>query len=72
MCRLTEKEVKILEAAMRNVNFAEAAESLGMAASSFYTYLSRIRRKDKITKRFQARIKRYNKVLYKRFIEEQE
>jgi DNA-binding NarL/FixJ family response regulator len=66
MCKLTEKEVKILEAMMRWVSYTEAAEAIGMEPATFRTYLSRIRRKVRTAEHFLIRMRRYHKTLFKR------
>jgi DNA-binding CsgD family transcriptional regulator len=66
MCKLTEKEVKILEAMIEHVNYTEAALSLKMDPGTYRTYLSRIRRKVRTAQRFLIRMRRYHKDLFKR------
>jgi len=69
---LTKRDVEVLEAALRWSTFKEAASSLNMDVRTFYTYISRIRSKYKRAKKFLMRMRRYEKVLFKREEEEEE
>ena len=67
---LTKKDVKVLEAILKWSVYKEAAKSVKMDSATFYTYLSRIRRKHKRAKKFLRRMRKYETALYKREEEE--
>lgn len=69
---LTKTEIRVLEASMRWSTYSEAATSIDMTVGTFYTMLSRIRAKDRNHKRFERRMRRYRKTLYKRYEEGEE
>lgn len=72
MWDLTETEVKVLEAALNNSTYKQAAKSLEMKEGTYNTYLTRVRRKVSRAKKFLNRMRRYDKVLYKQYRYEEE
>jgi len=72
MVKLTEKEIRLLEAALTHSAYKEAAESIGMDYKVYCTYLARLRKKVNEAKKFMSRMKRYNSVLYKHYGREEE
>jgi len=67
MCKLSKRESEILEVALRHVSYKEAAQAIGMNEKVYYTYMTRIRRKVELARKFLSRMRRYDKVLYKHY-----
>jgi len=72
MVKLSEKEIRVLEAALNSGTYKAAAKSIDMNYNTYLTYLNRIREKVMQAKRFLTRMKRYNSILRKRYKYEEE
>ena len=62
--RLTDLEVKVLEAGLEVPTYKEAAHTLNMKPETFYTHIQRVKNKIKNAKRFLYRCRRYEKMLF--------
>lgn len=65
MTKLSDTDVKILEAILQHINYKEAALDIEMNYNTLLTCLSRVRKKVRTARAFLIRMKRYNKALFR-------